>query len=255
MIRETFHTDSKIKQVLFNKKSEMKINYRLLEARFIDRPNRFLTRAELNGKIVESHLPDPGRLKELLKPGVQILLKQENGENRRTKYSTQAVYDGSTLISLNTLLPNKFTAHLLTEGKINFLKGWDIYKKEATYGKHRFDFHLQKEDEFMFLEVKSVTLVENDVAKFPDAITERGRSHVEHLGEMALDGMRTMVLFVVQRHDAKLFQPQWERDPKFGYALFKAWQRGLEVRVIHLKMTRSELQYLGEIPAELNPES
>ena len=76
MIRETFHTDSKIKQVLFNKKSEMKINYRLLEARFIDRPNRFLTRAKLNGKIVESHLPDPGRLKELLKPGVQILLKQ-----------------------------------------------------------------------------------------------------------------------------------------------------------------------------------
>ena len=57
MIRETFHTDSKIKQVLFNKKSEMKINYRLLEARFIDRPNRFLTRVELNGnQIGVSHM-------------------------------------------------------------------------------------------------------------------------------------------------------------------------------------------------------
>jgi len=255
MIRETFHTDSKIKQVLIKEKSEMKLNYRLLEARFIDRPNRFLTRAELNGKIVESHLPDPGRLKELLKPGVQILLKQENGVNRRTKYSTQAVYGGKILISLNTLLPNKFTAHLLTEGKIEFLKNWKIQKREVTYGKHRFDFQLKKNDKLMYLEVKSVTLVENGVAKFPDAVTERGKSHVEHLGKMSLGGIRTMVLFVVQRHDALSFKPQWERDPKFGSALYKAWENGLEVRVIHLKMTRSELQYLGEIPAELNPES
>ncbi|MBC8257021.1 MAG: DNA/RNA nuclease SfsA [Candidatus Marinimicrobia bacterium] len=233
----------------------MKLKSRLLEARFIDRPNRFLTRAELNGNIVESHLPDPGRLKELLIPGARILLKQEDGENRRTKFSTQAVYNGNTLISLNTLLPNKFAAHLLIEKELDFLKEWQIHKKEITYGKHRFDFLLKNNDELLYLEVKSVTLVENEIAKFPDAVTERGRSHVEHLGKMALDGIRTMVLFVVQRHDAKLFQPQWERDPKFGFALYKAWQNGLEVRVIHLKMNRRELHYLGEIPAELNPNS
>ena len=87
----------------------MKINYKFLEGSFIDRPNRFLTRIKYNGTIVESHLPDPGRLKELLKPGVRILLKKESGEHRKTKFSTQAVYDGNTLISLNTLLPNKFT--------------------------------------------------------------------------------------------------------------------------------------------------
>ena len=100
----------------------MKINYSFLEARFIDRPNRFLTRVEYNGTIVESHLPDPGRLKELLKPGVRILLKRESGENRKTKFSTQAVYHDNILISLNTLLPNQFTAHLLIHRKINFLK-------------------------------------------------------------------------------------------------------------------------------------
>jgi DNA-binding sugar fermentation-stimulating protein len=64
-----------------------------------------------------------------------------------------------------------------------------------------------------------------------------------------------MVLFVVQRHDSIIFQPQWERDPKFGFELYKSFQNGLEVRVIHLKMTKNELQYLGELPAKLNPES
>ena len=112
----------------------MKLNYRLLEARFIDRPNRFLSRVELDGKIVESHLPDPGRLKELLKFGVKILVKKEDGNNRRTQYSTQAVYDGKTLVSLNTLLPNKFTAYLLKEKKIDFLIDWNLIKKEVVLG-------------------------------------------------------------------------------------------------------------------------
>jgi len=107
----------------------------------------------------------------------------------------------------------------------------------------------------MYLEVKSVTLVENKIAKFPDAITERGKRHVEHLGKMAENGLRTMVLFVVQRHDATLFQPQWERDPKFGFALFEAWEKGLDVRVIHMKMTHNKIHYLGELPSKLKPES
>ena len=233
----------------------MKLNYRLLEARFLDRPNRFLTRVELNGSVVESHLPDPGRLKELLKPGVRILLKKVNGENRRTQYSTQAVYDGDTLVSLNTLLPNKFTAHLLVEKKIDFLKEWSLFKKEVVFGKHRFDFLLEKNKEFMYLEVKSVTLIENEIAKFPDAITERGKNHVKCLGEMALDGIQTMVLFVVQRYDSIIFQPQWERDPKFSFELNKSVQNGMELRAIHLKMTKNKLQYLGELPTKLKPES
>ena len=93
------------------------------------------------------------------------------------------------------------------------------------------------------------------LSKFPDAITNRGRKHIELLGKMAEGGVTTMVLFVVQRHDAKLFQPQWKRDPKFGHALYNAWKKGLGVRVIHMKMTLENIHYLGEIPFELNPQS
>ena len=233
----------------------MKINYSFIEARFVDRPNRFITRVEYNGDILSSHLPDPGRLKELLKPGARILLKKEIGAHRKTMFSTQAVYDGDILISLNTLLPNQYTAYLLDNGKIDFLKDWEINKKEIIYGKHRFDFQLKKGNEMMYLEVKSVTMVENEIAKFPDAITERGKKHVECLGSLAKKGIRAMVLFVVQRHDAVLFQPKWSRDPKFGSSLYKAWRRGLDVRVIHMKMTINKIHYLGELPYKLKPES
>ena len=70
---------------------------------------------------------------------------------------------------------------------------------------------------------------------------------------MAEEEISTMVLFVVQRPDAELFQPQWERDPKFSYALYEAWQKGLDVKVIHMKMTKHNFQYKGEIPFKLNP--
>ena len=231
----------------------MTIGHKFIEAEFIERPNRFLTRVKLNGNIVNSHLPDPGRLKELLIPGARLLLKKENGINRKTQFSTQAVYSGKTLISLNTLIPNRFVSYLLKNHGLSFLKKWEFQKQEVSYGNSRFDFQLKKDDSVMVLEVKSVTLVEKGVAKFPDAVTERGRRHIRHLAELAAEGLDVMVLFVVQRSDAEYFQPQWERDPKFSSALFEAWQNGLQVRVIKMKMTTDSFLYLGEIPYQLNP--
>lgn len=231
----------------------MTIGHKFIEAEFIERPNRFLTRVKLNGNIVNSHLPDPGRLKELLIPGAQLLLKQENGINRKTQFSTQAVYSGKTLISLNTLIPNRFVSYLLKNHGLSFLQKWKFQKQEVSYGNSRFDFQLKNDDALMVLEVKSVTLVEKEIAKFPDAVTERGRRHIRHLAELAAEGLDVMVLFVVQRPDAEYFQPHWERDPKFSSALFEAWQNGLQVRVIKMKMTTDAFFYLGEIPYQLNP--
>ena len=239
--------------MIYSKKTiEMNIDHKFIEAEFLERPNRFLTRVRLDGKIVDSHLPDPGRLKELLIPGARLLLKYEDGIKRKTQFSTQAVYSGKTLISLNTLLPNHFVSYLLKNHGLPFLHGWKFQKQEVTYGKSRFDFQIKKNDLAMVIEVKSVTLVEKGIAKFPDAITERGKRHVQHLGKMAAEGLNTMVLFVVQRHDADSFQPQWDRDPKFARALLKSWENGLQVRVIKMKMTKEALYYLGEIPYKLS---
>ncbi|MBC8310709.1 MAG: DNA/RNA nuclease SfsA [Candidatus Marinimicrobia bacterium] len=233
------------------KKTEMPLDWELFEAEFIDRPNRFLTRVKYKGEIVESHLPDPGRLKELLIPGVTLLIKKEANPNRKTKFSTQAVYLGKQLISLNSWLPNQFAEFLLKNKAINFLKDWDYVRREIPFENHRFDFLLMRNQKPMYVEVKSVTLVEEGVAKFPDAVTERGKRHVEHLAEMSKKGIECMVLFVVQRSDAKIFQPQWERDPKFSQALLKAHHDGLSIKVIQADVQKTKMVYLGELPFNL----
>ena len=229
----------------------MKIGHKFINAEFIERPNRFLTKVKIKDKIFMSHLPDPGRLKELLTPGAKLLLKKENGINRKTNFSTQAVYLDKTLISLNTLTPNKFVSFLLRNKLLPFLNNWEFDKQEVTYGKNRFDFQLIKNEKKLILEIKSATLVENQIAKFPDAITERGKRHVEHLSQMLDNNLLTMVLFVVQRSDALFFKPQWERDPKFCNALLKASKNGVLIKVIKMEMTKKSLIYRGEIPYEL----
>ena len=92
-----------------------------------------------------------------------------------------------------------------------------------------------------------------NIAKFPDAVTERSRRHVKHLANLREKGLDVMILFVVQRPDVECFQPEWERDPKFCDALFEAWNNGLQVQVIKMEMTMNSLYYLGEIPYQLNP--
>jgi len=233
------------------KKIEMFLEGELLEAEFVDRPNRFLTRVKYNNRVVESHLPDPGRLKELLIPGASLLIKKEGNPNRKTKFSTQAVYLDSQLISLNSWLPNKFVEFLLKRKSIEFLEDWNFIRREIPFGKHRFDFLLERDKKPLYIEVKSVTLVENGIAKFPDAVTERGKRHVESLTKMTKDGINCMVLFVVQRPDAKFFKPQWERDPKFAKALLKAYDNGVNIKVIQSEIKKDKIVYRGELPFQI----
>jgi sugar fermentation stimulation protein A len=199
----------------------MKFKYPLIKAKFIERPNRFITIIEIEGVKYKSHLADPGRLKELLIPGVDLfVLKVRNLKDRKTKFSTIMVSYEGQLISLVSTLPNKFMGIELAKKSIPIFKNHNLVRPEISIGKHRFDFLLKdKAGNDFILEVKSVTLVKNKIAMFPDAITLRGRNHVKSLTRLVKEGREAGILFVCQRPDAVLFRPMWNRDPKFCDAL------------------------------------
>ena len=101
----------------------------LISGTFIERPNRFITLVNINGKIVRSHLPDPGRLKELLIPGVELLLRPaSNLLKRKTKYSTVMVRFEGKLISLVSTLPNQFVMESITNNILPMFKKYKIIK-------------------------------------------------------------------------------------------------------------------------------
>ena len=77
--------------------------------------------------------------------------------------------------------------------------------------------------------MKSVTLVEDGVARFPDAVTARGRRHLLELIDLKRQGERTAVIFVVQRPDARHVEAHRGADPAFADALAAAAAAGVEL--------------------------
>lgn len=227
----------------------------LYEGRFVDRPNRFLTVVELDEGQVEAHLPDPGRLKELLLPGVTVWVRPESGPKRRTGY-TLALVEAPTgeLVSLVTTLPNELAAEALEEKRIGELADWEVGAREHQRGRSRFDFLLERDagSRQMLLEVKSVTLVEEGRALFPDAVTARGTRHVRELADSLADGFAAAVLFVVQRRDAASVTAARSIDPEFADALAAARDAGVRLLAYRSSVSLSEARITDPLPLVLS---
>ena len=232
---------------------KMKIEGPLINAVFIERPNRFITIIEIGGEKHKSHLPDPGRLKELLIPGASLMVRPapENKE-RSTAFTTIMVNLKGQWISLVSTLPNQFVKYSFQKNRIPIFQKYKLVRPEVTIRNHRFDFLLSnKSGKNFFLEVKSVTFVEDGIAKFPDAVTTRGMNHAKTLTDLVKEGEFAGILFVCQRPDATLFEPMWDRDPMFSNVLFNAYKMGVKVWCITLNVSQTEISFNKEIPVNL----
>ncbi|NLW06756.1 MAG: DNA/RNA nuclease SfsA [Clostridia bacterium] len=216
----------------------------LQEARFIERPNRFIIRCQLQenanksggtaqGEVVEAHLPDPGRLKELLFPENKVWLRPAASPRRKTAWSAVLceVPGGNNLVSLDSTLPNRLIARALRASAMQEFAGWSLVRPEFQMGSSRWDFLLTGAGgQRLVLEVKSVTLVKDGVGLFPDAVTRRGAKHVRKLAEIArCQDWQTAILFVVQREDVQLIRAAEKIDPDFAAALLEARTAGVKV--------------------------
>ena len=194
----------------------------LIKAAFVSRPNRFIAMAELGGRIVRCHMPNPGRMWELLFPGVVLYLRRAAQEGRKTAYDVAGIERDGVPILLDTQYTNDVAAWLVGTHRIPGWESWDLLRREFTVGDSRFDLLLGRGEERFLLEVKSCTLFGRSGAMFPDAVTERGRKHVLHLARLAQEGWHAGILFLVQWDRARWFLPDYHTDPAFAQAFYEA---------------------------------
>ncbi len=229
----------------------MKLGQRIVDGIFLERPNRYLARVEIESKEVLAHVPDPGRLPGLMVPGRRVRLVHNPGPKRKTDYTLALVRHGSIWVSVYPVFANKLVGEALLEKKLSFLSGYERFSAEAQAGDSRIDFKLEYPDCSTYVEVKSVSLVENTVGKFPDAPTERGRKHLRELIALKKKGDRAAVLFVSQRNDTKTVTSNDAIDPEFGKWLRKARQAGVELYACNCKVTASAISLNRQIEVVL----
>jgi len=209
----------------------------LITINFMERPNRFTVLVNMEDKIEKAHLRDLGRLTELLIPGILLLLRPaKNSAKRKTKYDVIAVLNKDIWVIINSGFHSDIAAELIESRQVDEFKWYNIEKREYTYGKSRLDFLLSNNNVKMLLEVKGCTLVENGLAKFPDAPTTRGKRHLEELMLARSEGLNAAVLFLIMREDAVEFTPNWEMDPDFSNALFEANKKNVEIIAYSFKI-------------------
>lgn len=245
----------------------MRFAFEPLAAEFLARPNRFVVVARLQQtrEVVRAHCADPGRMEDLLVPGRTVILYKSSKDRRKTAYDLRLVVHPANgqLVSVNSQLPNRLFEEAVRHDRIEPLRGFRVIRKEVsvpTSHEHgetvtsRIDFLLANgAKERIWVEVKSVTLVKDRVALFPDAPTTRGRRHLMELARLIQQSdHRGAVVFVVQRADAVIFCPNRAIDPAFADALLQTAGQGVEVYACTAEVGLQEIRIDKRIPVDLS---
>jgi sugar fermentation stimulation protein A len=228
----------------------MRYPSRPVEARLVDRPNRFLGVVEVQGSEEMCFIPNPGRMHELMVPGTKVYLLEKQGEHRKTRYDMVLVDYGGVMVSVDSRLPNTLVAEALDAGRLREFGGYTVERTEPVFHDSRLDLVLSDGEEQVMVETKSCTLVEEGVALFPDAPTKRGARHMRTLVK-ALNGGRAAAVFVIQRCDAHEFRPNDGTDPVFGEALRHAASMGVETYAYVSDVSLRGVEIRDSVPLRL----
>lgn len=229
----------------------MNIRGPLVSGIFVRRDNRFRATVEVDGRLVAAHVPNSGRLWELFVPGRRVLLRPVKAVHRKTSFDLIMVDVDGRLVSLDARLPGPLVAEAVRGGHLPEFQAYTQVHEEVRLDDSRIDLMLEGETGRCWVEAKSVTLVEEGVALFPDAVTVRGRRHVERLAQAVARGDEAAVVFVIQRDDARAFSPHDASDLAFGQALRAAARAGVAVYAYTCHVTTTQITLARRVPVRL----
>ncbi len=228
----------------------MKFTTPLHSGLFIKRYKRFFADVNFKGDVVVAHTANTGTMKSCLGENWPVLMSFHDSPTRKLKYSLEMINNGHTWIGINTAVTNRLAIEGIENGVITELQGYSTIKPEAKIGNSRIDILLSNNpDEQCYVEVKNVTLVDGKGnCLFPDAVTERGQKHLNELMTLKKNGIRTVMLFVVQREDCQQFKIEQTIDPVYCSLLKEVREAGVEVLVYQCKLSPEEIVIAKKMP-------
>ena len=226
----------------------------LIKGVLIKRYKRFLADVKLdNGEIITAHCPNSGRMTECSEPGSSVYLSYHDNPKRKLQYTWELIKMPSSLVGVNTNIPNLLVFNTIIDGNIPELNGYTEFIREKSVGENsRIDIFLEtKRRKPCYVEVKNCTLVRGKVASFPDAITARGLKHLKELQELRKNNNRCVMFYLVQRMDAEIFTPEYPIDPAYGNELKKAKQNGVEILIYDVNIDLKKISINKKLPYKL----
>ncbi len=230
----------------------MKFDTPLIKGYLIKRYKRFLADIKLDdGSIVVAHCTNSGSMKSCIEEGAEVYLSPAKDPNRKTKYTWEMILINNNWVGINTMHPNLIVYEAVKSNEIARLTPYTNVKREVKFEDSRFDIYAENNTEKCFIEVKNVSMKEGNYALFPDAKTTRGQKHLKTLMEVKKQGMRAVMIYIIQRSDVDIFAPAKEIDPDYALLLKQAYEDGVEIIPLQVKVSPEEIKIQKEIPFEL----
>jgi sugar fermentation stimulation protein A len=225
----------------------------LISGTLLKRYKRFLCDVKLkNNQTVTAHCPNTGCMKECYEPGCTVYLSRHNNPARKLKYTLEMTHMETTLVGINTQVPNRLLKESIIAGTVPSLMAYSRVQSEIPYGRNsRIDLLLEKSRERCFVEVKNCTLVTDHTAYFPDAVSSRGLKHLLELERQVQAGDRCVMFYLIQRTDATVFKPADHIDPAYGKTLRRVFNNGVEIMVYDVKIDLTMIELNNPIPYQL----
>jgi len=217
----------------------------------IQRYKRFLSDIDLGGKLITAHCANPGSMMGVKAEGSAVWVTAAQNPNRKLKWDWQVIEVGDARVCINTSLANPIVEEAILSGQINALSGYDKLRREVKYGQNsRIDFLLESPDRPpCYVEIKNVTLSRSQgLAEFPDSPTARGTKHLIELSEMARQGHRAVMLYLVNRTDCAGFKLADDIDPNYAAEYKRAANAGVETLIFSTDISVSGITVQGHVP-------
>ncbi len=232
----------------------MQINLPVHPARIVKRYKRFLADVITeDGESLTVHCPNSGSMLSCWGKGWPCLISDSGNPARKLRYTLEMTHNGRCWIGINTHRTNALAEEALVRGIIPVPGGFVRLRREVKYGRNsRIDLLLEREDGGKtYVEVKNVTLAENGVFLFPDAVTRRGLKHLAELTDMVRQGHRAVMLYIIQRSDGDKFRPADAIDPAYGRALRQARSEGVDLMCYRAEVNPQYIRVEQAVPVEL----
>lgn len=222
------------------------------EAVLVRRYKRFLADCLGDGGPFTAHTNNSGTMLGLTRPGSPVLVSPAANPGRKLPFTLElvglpgAAPDSGLWVGVNTLTPNRLLRAAFEAGRLPWAAGYTSFQPEARRGQSRLDALLTGPGlPPLWVECKNVTLVEDEVAAFPDAVSERAQKHAREMTDIVRSGERAVFFYCVQRPDGRCFAPADYIDPVYADLYEKARQAGVESRPHRALISESGID-LGE---------
>ena len=200
----------------------------MVQGLFIRRISRRLAEVEVSGNTFEAYISNGIEMDFLKNESVCFLRKAEN-ENRRSPFDLYSVYDGDTLVCVDTKEPLRI-AEIWASKNLNNERGEKLSFYTDTKGMTLLAFGRENHD--LMIQVMGTSFANDRAAYLPGIPSKALNERLESLLWMKDRGQDPHLLFVICRNDADCFYANQEIDPYFADLLDEVKEAGIPIEAV-----------------------